>query len=90
VFLSVLNAQQSINRTGFFGPNSSHVYALTTAEELHVWSLDDMESPSIDFGMELRDNLSQQCGVTINYFVDCKNHPQTGDLLLLGGSVECV
>jgi hypothetical protein len=75
---------------GFFGPNLSHIYALTTAEELHVWSLDELESPSIDFGIELRDNLSNLIGTQINYFIDCKKHPETGDLLLLGGSTEFV
>lgn len=84
--LVVANTGSSVNRVGYFGPNSEYIYCLSHMETLSLWSAEDAEAIH-QFG-DIRGVTNPSLGLTLDYGIDCQYEPETGRLYLLSGSNE--
>lgn len=82
--VSVINVMSPIREVGFFGPSGEGLYCLTGSETMSVWHHDSAQR-IFDFG-SIRENLSLQCGFTIDYLVDCYWNKVDMNLNLLAGN----
>ncbi|KAF9420817.1 WD repeat-containing protein 89 [Podila epigama] len=84
--LVVANTGASVNKAGYFGPNSEYIYSLSHMETLSLWTAEDAD-PIHQFG-DIRGVSNPSLGLTLDYAIDCQYEPETGRLYLLGGSNE--
>ncbi|KAF9213622.1 WD repeat-containing protein 89 [Podila verticillata] len=84
--LVVANTGSSVNRVGYFGPNSEYIYCLSHMETLSLWSAEDADIIH-QFG-DIRGVTNSSLGLTLDYGIDCQYEPETGRLYLLSGSNE--
>ncbi|KAF9382686.1 WD repeat-containing protein 89 [Podila verticillata] len=84
--LVVANTGSSVNRVGYFGPNSEYIYCLSHMETLSLWSAEDADVIH-QFG-DIRGVTNPSLGLTLDYGIDCQYEPETGRLYLLSGSNE--
>ncbi|CAO3667700.1 unnamed protein product [Umbelopsis ramanniana] len=80
--LSVINSGSSVNRAGYFGPNSEYVYCLTHIETL---SLHSIEGDLISDFQDIR-KASQPGLLEVDYAIDCQYDATTQRLYLIAGS----
>ncbi|CAO3675571.1 unnamed protein product [Umbelopsis vinacea] len=80
--LSVVNSGSSVNRAGYFGPNSEYLYCLTHIETL---SLHSVEGDLISDFKDIR-QASQPGLLQVDYAIDCQYDPITQRLYLMTGS----
>ncbi|KAF9316587.1 WD repeat-containing protein 89 [Podila horticola] len=84
--LVVANTGSSVNKVGYFGPNSEYIYCLSHMETLSLWSAEDADAIH-QFG-DIRGVTNPSLGLTLDYGIDCQYEPETGRLYLLSGSNE--
>ena len=81
----VLNVQAPLRSVGFFGPTYEGIYCLTGSESLSVWHHDTAQR-ICDFGLNLRNDLSELASVPVDYLVDCFWNAPKQQLSLLTGN----
>lgn len=81
---SVLNVQSPLRDVNFFGPSLEGIYCLTGSETMSVWHHDSAQRMS-DYG-DVRNMLSINSGIEINYLVGC--HWNGNELNLLAGNAQ--
>jgi hypothetical protein len=82
---SVLNVQTPLREVGFFGPSLEGIYCLTGSETLSAWHHDSAQR-ICDFGLGVRERLSQVSGTPIDYLVNCCWDGTQQTLSLLAGN----
>jgi WD40 repeat protein len=84
--LVVSNTGSSINRIGYFGPNSEYIYCLSHMETLSLWSSEDADAIH-QFG-DIRGVSNPAMGLSLDYGIDCQYEAESGRLYLISGSNE--
>ncbi|KAG0236537.1 WD40-repeat-containing domain protein [Mortierella sp. GBAus27b] len=84
--LVVSNTGSSINRIGYFGPNSEYIYCLSHMETLSLWSSEDADAIH-QFG-DIRGVSNPAMGLALDYGIDCQYEAESGRLYLISGSNE--
>jgi len=86
--LVVSNTGASINKIGYFGPQSEYIYCLSHMETLSLWNSEEADAIH-QFG-DIRGVSKPAMGLTVDYGIDCQYEPESGRLYLLSGSNEYV
>ncbi len=81
---SVLNVQSPLRDVNFFGPALEGIYCLTGSETMSVWHHDSAQR-MCEYG-DVRNMLSTNAGIEINYLVGCCW--DSNQLNLLAGNTE--
>lgn len=81
---SVLNVQSPLRDVNFFGPSLEGIYCLTGSETMSFWHHDSAQRIS-DYG-DVRNMLSSNAGIEINYLVGC--HWDGSELNLIAGNTQ--
>ncbi|KAG0002084.1 WD repeat-containing protein 89 [Entomortierella chlamydospora] len=84
--LVVSNTGASVNRVGYFGPNSEYIYCLSHMETLSLWNSDDADAIH-QFG-DIRGASNPALGLMLDYGIDCHYESESGRLYLISGSNE--
>lgn len=87
--LLTLNAESSIGKLGYFGPNGEYIYGLTHDESYMMWHATERENEDeteliLKFP-NLRENLASN-GIQVDYFIESLYHPNSQRLFLIGGT----
>ncbi|GJJ74582.1 hypothetical protein EMPS_06940 [Entomortierella parvispora] len=82
----VSNTGSSINKIGYFGPQSEYIYCLSHMETLSLWNAEDADAIH-HFG-DIRGVSQSALGLTLDYGIDCQYETESGRLFLLSGSNE--
>ncbi|KAF9984970.1 WD repeat-containing protein 89, partial [Mortierella antarctica] len=82
--LVVSNTGASINKIGYFGPQSEYIYCLSHMETLSLWNSEEADAIH-QFG-DIRGVSKPAMGLTVDYGIDCQYEPESGRLYLLSGS----
>ena len=83
---SVLNVQSPLRDVNFFGPFLEGVYCLTGSETMSVWHHDSAQR-MCEYG-DIRNTLSTNSGIEINYLVGCCWDSNLNQLNLLAGNTK--
>jgi WD40 repeat protein len=91
--LSVLNANSSCSKIGFFGVNHEGIYATTSTETLSIFEMESSVTISsyeydLQKGTGCRETLQELARMEVNYLVDCMWEPKTQKLILLAGNAD--
>lgn len=83
---SILNAEASVAKVGFFGPSEDFIFALTCSETFCIWHAKEASRHS--HLLNIRESLKETFQMQVDYFVDCSFHSPSGRLYVLGGDNE--
>lgn len=82
--LTVMNTQQPVTRMGFFGPEEEYLWATSTVHTLSLWKI--KEADRISNFTDIRNQLTQDVGVDVNYLLGCYYNAESERLFAVAGS----
>jgi len=85
--LSVANAESSIRRFGFFGPQYECAWCVTFTETLALWRLQGDCDEIANLG-NIRETAARAVGARVDFLLECVYDPPTRQLALLVGDHE--